>query len=470
VSEREKKGKGGMSRVYLLLALVACTALAVTNTTMPSYYAVGEDPFKLGVSIGEQQKDNFQKLVVADPSLKTVLRPWKDHHPQDYKAFCDANKAAYPDIYEEIRGIAHGAELEEDDTILLMLRPEIESLVADENKTEFANDNCFDIINNPADGKGYAFIAHNEDWTPAYKPFGFVLHENMPFSKGAKHITAFTYPASPVGFTFGYNDFGVVTSCNGLNPKPCRAGKLGRYFINRDVLAATSVDDAIDRLKKAAPNSALGFGMSIGCVGNHTLFHAEMAPYDPHNPSSNNGIVDIIPIEVGKSYLHSNSYTHDFFKDIKQYTSNSTVHRLKRAHEMPEPTTPEKALAILGDETDKRYPIYRYGNPDDPEELATISTALLNLDTAEVTIFGGNPTRHPPVVVMPLFKPEKEEEDSSSRYRDLEYLVALLFWICVGVGFLAAVFFVFCLVFCCCCCCQRRNGGGSVNADYHRVA
>lgn len=380
-----------IAAVAALLAGVAC---AVTNNTMPSYYAVGNTPYELGFSIGVQQKEAFQELLKADDSLRTVLEPWMQRHPEDYKAFHKKNRLAYPDVYDEIRGIAAGAELSEDDTMLMMLRPEIESLVADELGIEMPNENCFDIIHNPAadDKKNVAFIAHNEDWTPAYKPFGFVLHENMAYrSTGTKHIVAFTYPACPVGFTFGYNDHGVVTSCNGLNPHPCRVGGRARYFINRHVLSATSIDDALKRLRDAAPESALGFGMSIGSANNRTIYHAEMAP----------GSVDIIEIKPGQSYLHSNSYTHEAYKNINQTTSPSTSHRLARAAEMPEPTTPELALNILGDETTPVYPIYRYGIP--PDELATISTAVLDLDNALVTIYGGNPTQHDPVVLMPIF-------------------------------------------------------------------
>jgi len=442
-----------MSRVFVVLALVACAAFAVTNTTMPSYYAVGESAYELGRSIGIQQKEAFQELIKADDSLLKILVPWMEAHMDQYNQFCEANKKAYPDIFEEVRGIAAGAEIEENYTILLMLRPEIEAL----NKSGYS-DNCFDIINNPSvgDENDVAFIAHNEDWTPAYKPFGFVLHEEMPFSTtGAQHIVAFTYPASPVGFTFGYNDYGVVTSCNGLNPIPCRPGKLGRYFINRDVLAATSMDDAIDRLKKAAPESALGFGMSIGMVGMHKMYHVEMAPYNPNDPNSKDGYVDVIEIKKGDSYLHSNSYTHSFFSRINQYTSNSTQHRLKRAGEMPTPKTPKLACDILGDTTDPKYPIYRHGDPNDKEELATISTAVLNLDNATITIYGGNPTEFKPVVVMPLFRPR---ESWLLGPFGIPFLVA--------AGFACVLSVFMCSMCCCmCCCCERKKKGYT----YHTV-
>jgi len=442
----------------VMVALVACAALAVTNTTMPSYYAVGKTPRELGISIGEQQKDAFQELVKADDSLYTRLKPWMEANPSDYQKFIDANKAFYPDIYEEVCGIAQGAGLNESDVMLLMLRPEIESLTPD----NVSRDNCFDIINNPGrrDKKGVAFIAHNEDWTPAYKPFGFVLHENMPFSNSATHITAFTYPASPVGFTFGYNDKGIVTSCNGISPKPCTIGGIGRYFINRDVLAATSLDDALDRLKKAAPQSAFGFGMSIGQVGSRKLYHAEMAPYDPKDRSSGKGHVDIIEIKPGQSYLHSNAYTHPYFKDMDQDVSSSTHARLERAGEMDAPTTPEKALAILGDTTNPKYPIYRHGDPNDKNELATISTALMDLDNALVSIYGGNPTLFDPVVVMPLYNPEDNKEGPWGT----PFIVAVS---CAGVLLVVVIVLIGIIAVNK----KKAAGGSSVNSSYYqRVA
>jgi len=451
------------SNIAIVFALLAYTVLAVTNTTMPSYYAVGKTPMELGISIGMQQKEAFQQLLKADDSLLTKLIPWMERHPDQYEDFCEINKKTYPDIYAEIQGIAVGAGINESSAILLMLRPEIESLWAEEFGVPVNTDNCFDIINNPAEGKGVAFIAHNEDWTPAYKPFGFVLHENMPFSKtGATHITAFTYPASPVGFTFGYNDKGLVTSCNGLNPHPCRPGKLGRYFINRDVLAATSVQDAIDRLKKAAPESALGFAMSIGSVGSHVMYHAEMAPIDPDS-NEDIGTVDIIEIKPGQTFLHSNAYEHAYYVDINQTISNSTQHRLERAREMPTASTPKLALDILGDTKTPIFPIYREGIP--PDELKTISTALMNLDDATVTIYGGNPTLFDPVVVMPLFQPAPAKQ-SSSEPAGLDY--QLLFYVSVGCAalflFALAIVIVIFAIY------KHKLSNPSLNSSYQRVA
>jgi len=356
---------------------------------------------------------------------------WARENPEGFKSFKDFNKEKFPSIYDEVVGISEGANLTEDEGIALMLRPEIEALALPPSVAAARDGHCFDILYNPKrlDKKKHAFMAHNEDWTPVYKDFGFVLHENMAFAKPGEvqHITAFSYPASPVGFTFGYNDHGVCTSCNGLQPGEVRIGKLGRYFINRYLLSATSVDDALDRLRRVAPDSAFGFAMSIGSSRGRRMYHAEMSP----------GGVDIIEIAPGMSYLHSNAYTHEANKGINQTISNSTHHRLDRAAEMDEPVTGELALKILGDETVPVYPIYRYGIP--PDELATISTSLIDLDKATITIYGGNPTRQPPVVVMPIPEPPG--------YDDVT-IQEKLFVPLVGV---AVVLFIVSIVFIGCC-------------------
>lgn len=381
--------------VFVVAALCA-VALAVTNTTMPSFFAMGKSAFELGLSIGQQQAELYAELRKQDHSIDDLMS-WVEDNRMVFTSFCDANRKFFPDIYEEVRGIAQGANISEDEVLALMLRPEIEALANPPEVAAARDAHCFDILYNPpkSDKNAHAFMAHNEDWTPVYKNFGFVLHEHMAFAGDdeVKHITAFSYPASPVGFTFGFNDHGISTSCNGLQPYEVNEGGLGRYFINRYLLGATSIEDAIARLNAVAPHSAFGFAMSIGCSRTRRLYHVEMAPRS----------VDIIEIKPGSSYLHSNAYIHKAYENLPQTISNSTQHRLERAREMEEPVTPKLALKILGDEKNPVFPIYRYGIP--PDELATISTSVTDLDDALVSIWGGNPTKVASVVQLAMPDP-----------------------------------------------------------------
>ena len=50
-------------------------------------------------------------------------------------------------------------------------------------------------------------------------------------------------------------------------------------------------------------------------------------------------------------------------------------------------------LAILGDQTHEQYPIYRTATP--PDKLATLCTALFDLDARLLRIYTGHPTQAP---------------------------------------------------------------------------
>ena len=62
-------------------------------------------------------------------------------------------------------------------------------------------------------------------------------------------------------------------------------------------------------------------------------------------------------------YLHS---------DVPQYTDASSIHRLSRVKQLPQPTNSSDILALLGDTADPDYPIYRTATgPDGAATLAT---------------------------------------------------------------------------------------------------
>ena len=50
-------------------------------------------------------------------------------------------------------------------------------------------------------------------------------------------------------------------------------------------------------------------------------------------------------------------------------------------------------LAILGDQADEQYPIHRTATP--PDRLATLCTALFDLDARRLRIYTAHPTQDP---------------------------------------------------------------------------
>lgn len=125
---------------------------------------------------------------------------------------------------------------------------------------------------------------------------------------------------------------------------------VARQFINRDMLAARTVADALARAT-VAPR-ATGFSANLASLydGTDTMLNLEVSA-EAHSV-----------FVVTDHYYHFNMYRH---LNVSQEVDESTVHREARAEAMPAAETMSGALQILGDTADKAYPIYRNGAPPD---------------------------------------------------------------------------------------------------------
>jgi len=88
--------------------------------------------------------------------------------------------------------------------------------------------------------------------------------------------------------------------------------------------------------------------------------------------------------------------------DILQSPDESTKHRQKRANEIPVPLVREDVLAILGDNEDSAWPIYRNSQP--PDHVSTVATVLFDLSGKTVSVWVSNPKIDPPVLVLQIPK------------------------------------------------------------------
>lgn len=382
-------------------------AAAVTGESaahrLDSVYITGNTPFEVGKALGEYEREKLHELMAIDPLLLESLRPWKAAHEAEYNAFVAANRARFPRYFEEMEGIASGAGVALEDLILTALGPEIDTLQQNEN-----GGNCFDTIGVPVTATGHsrAIIGHNEDLGPEYKAFSFLVTIHQPYAAAAEAagtahtITAFVYPGAPLGFTFGWNNAGMVYSCNGIFPAP-RTGGLGRYFINRYVLEATSFDEALSRLRSVYKDAALGFGTTLGKARSDVVYNVEIGP----------GVMSIVRVPPGESLLHSNMYSHNDTVHVYNNFAQTTTHRLTRAHQLPPPMTREAVVDILGDTLDPVFPIYRDGKK--PDFLSTSATVIFDLENARAEVFGGNPKFTHPTAVF-NFDPTTENTENTA--------------------------------------------------------
>jgi len=229
-------------------------------------------------------------------------------------------------------------------------------------------------------------MAHNEDAAPNIKPSAYIVQAQLQWlenSTQASRYTAYTYPGYLSGMAWGFNQHIVVT-CNACFPKKVVLPGVIRYFLNRDLLASNSTEDALNRLH--IPNLALGFSTNIGGIPT-----GDKAP-DLYNVEVAQTNVDILKVSADNFTEHFNMYLR---LDVPQYTDTSSVYRLKRAQQMGPPKDMHDMLLILGDTENKQWPIFRDAVP--PDSAATVATAAFNLVNKTAYIYQANPKISTPV-------------------------------------------------------------------------
>jgi hypothetical protein len=155
---------------------------------------------------------------------------------------------------------------------------------------------------------------------------------------------------------------------------------LGRHFIARSLLEARSLEEAVRRV--SIPGRAAGFNYNIGSLPERRVVSVEVSPERHH------------VYEVQGYYLHTNHYLE--LMDVAQEITPSSRRRLARAGSLCRNTPPDDAsrvLAVLGDQTDRDYPVYCDATP--PDINATLCSALFDLDNRQLLIYWDNPVREP---------------------------------------------------------------------------
>uniref|UniRef100_A0A0A9EKA8 Peptidase C45 hydrolase domain-containing protein n=1 Tax=Arundo donax TaxID=35708 RepID=A0A0A9EKA8_ARUDO len=92
-------------------------------------------------------------------------------------------------------------------------------------------------------------------------------------------------------------------------------------------------------------------------------------------------------------FFHANMYRH---LQVKQVKDENSMSREKRAAQCSVDSK-EKALSLLGDTADDKYPIFMTG-----PTLYTMCTVLVDLDEEKMTIYRGNPKNGVTAIVLPM--------------------------------------------------------------------
>uniref|UniRef100_A0A0D9UYF0 Peptidase C45 hydrolase domain-containing protein n=1 Tax=Leersia perrieri TaxID=77586 RepID=A0A0D9UYF0_9ORYZ len=311
----------------------------------------GGGGYELGVAVGRRFGEAIRSRMRGDAVLRQQLLPFAStaEGRELVDALRDANRARYPRYWDEMVGTADGARVPLLHVILVNFRKEILPFIPTKEEEEHhkqevsADDDCSDVL---LVSDLTAIAAHNEDGNIALLGHTYV---------------AFTLDSVPPAR-------GEVV-----------AGGIARNFVSRDLLEATSLDDAINKV--SSPEMSVGHSYNLIDVRRRRIVNVETA-------SGNRFSVR----EAGAApFFHANMYRH---LRVNQVEDENSMSRERRAAELS-PDSKEKALSLLGDTADDKYPIYMTG-----PTLYTLCSVLVDLDEKTMTIYKGNPKNRDAVRVF----------------------------------------------------------------------
>lgn len=342
-------------------------------------------------------RERIQKHIARWPKM-SVLRSCL-HQSQCNDAFrqmLQFNKNLYPQYFEEIAGLASGAKVDEMDMILLSFKHEVLYLMHPDQLPDDSVQSvdkllleCSDVHWNTDSFQGFG---QNEDGWIGTADTGFFAQYHFPKKSNSdpegsdssrpNAFFAFQYPGSIVGHAFGVNMYGVATSMNAVFPRNVTVEARGSYFLSRALCDATNMDDVV-RMVNDYEGAACAYGASIN-VGYHDKQTGQVSVAN----------IEISNYEVSIEYYgpdHDKVYGYHFNQymklNVSQLPDPSSGHRQSRTFELMEQHEihdMKDINRVLGDTSDRKYPLYRNGH--DPDDLMTLATAVFDLGKGELYV------------------------------------------------------------------------------------
>ncbi len=324
--------------------------------------------FEVGFAIGTRFAAQIQRLFKTYAFFRQKLLPYH-RTPKGqarYRQFLKINQTRYPQYIAELEGLAQGAGRSFEELFLLNLRGEYRDYFYPLD-TAGCSDCC--LVTNKT-----ALIGHNEDGDPEFRENMYMVHVRVD---GKPAFTALSYPGFLCGNALGFNSNGICFSVNNVRPLNNKSG-LGRHFVARSLLEATSLDDAVARV--TVPGQSSGFNYQIGSFAGRRVVNVEAAP--------DKFFVD----EIRGNFFHANHYQS--LGPVDQFIEPSSQARVDTwaaiRHDAP-PADAAGLLSVLGNRSNQNLPIYRSGAA--PDTLSTFYTALFNLDNRSLRIYTAHPTQ-----------------------------------------------------------------------------
>ena len=326
--------------------------------------------FEIGFDLGRCMAEQIHQFLNEYTFFQQQLLPYHRtvEGQASYQKLLEINRGRYPEYFVELEGLSQGAERPFEDIFLINMRGEYQ----DWPEVPGAH-GCSDCVIVTEDA---ALVGHNEDGSPLLEGRLALLRARV---EGKPAFTTLAYPGFLCGNAFGFNSKGICFSVDNVHPENHRVG-VGRHFLARSLLEASSLQDAIARV--TVPGRASGFSYTIGSINERRVVQVEVAPESHHIR------------EIQGFSFHANHYQE--LTGVNQIVEPSSQARVERAKSLLQENLPLNTmgiLTVLGDRANDQYPIHRKATPRDP--VATFCTSLFDLDARHLQVYTGHPVDDP---------------------------------------------------------------------------
>ena len=248
-------------------------ASAVHSNTfdLPSATIFAKSTFDLGRQVGLRFREMIQSRHAADRGLDRILAWSTTLHGKSILAeFEKRHEEKYPELLDELRGLAVGAQVSYRSTLVLNL---LQELTYFSNNTWTSMDSsfiqCSDFL---VLNQDHALVGHNEDSSAIDRNLTYLLTVHLP----SYSFVAYTYAGQLPTSAFGYGQ-AVAVTLNAVGPSASEVDVgIGRNFVSRALLAAHDWDDAVAMITQA--------GQSVG--HSYNLMDIKSQAREPYLPSS----------------------------------------------------------------------------------------------------------------------------------------------------------------------------------------
>jgi len=260
------------------------------------FYEVSESPYERGYKSG---------LLFQE-----TLKKWSSFHSEKLhdsqlmnrvQLVMKKSQAMFPDYFEEIQGKADGAGIPRE-LCQAMMCPE---LLGEET-------GCSTVLLRRSDGT--FVLSHNED--DDYNDNNFAITK-VNLGSGKWFVTN-DCDKMPFGNGFSWNSHGIVKVINYCHVIEYNLTGIPRYFSQRHISEATSLDDLVQRCNH--PNRASGYHVLAIDVNKNKAISVEIT----HDDISIN--------EIKEAYVHTNHYIHEKITNGKIFldTGSNSLNRLRK--------------------------------------------------------------------------------------------------------------------------------------------